>query len=120
MATFVHEGNSIDYTPGADVALGAVVVQSDLVGVAQRPIAANTLGSLAVVGVFDFPKATGTGSGVAAGASCYWKPAAGEDPAVATIDADDGGEPATAYVLIGKCIKAATDGATTARIRLSQ
>ena len=28
---FVQDGNSIDYTPGADVALGDVVVESDLV-----------------------------------------------------------------------------------------
>ncbi len=43
-----------------------------LVGVARSPIAANTPGSLAVVGVFDFPKATGAGSGIAAGAEVYW------------------------------------------------
>ena len=37
-----------------------------------RPIAANTPGSLAVAGVFDFPKATGAGSGIAAGTKVYW------------------------------------------------
>ena len=60
-AEFVHEGNAIDYTPGADVSAGDVVVQGDLVGVAKRDISANTLGALAVAGVFDFPKAAGGG-----------------------------------------------------------
>jgi len=34
-ATFVQEGCLIDYTPGADVLAGAVVVQGELVGVAK-------------------------------------------------------------------------------------
>lgn len=51
-AQFVHNGDFIDYTPDADVAAGEVVVQDALVGIATRPIAANTLGSLAVRGVF--------------------------------------------------------------------
>ena len=54
------------------VAAGDVVVQADLVGVARQPIAANTPGSLAVMGVFDFPKATGADTGIAAGDKVYW------------------------------------------------
>ena len=53
-ATFVHDGASIDYTPGSAVAAGDVIVQGELIGVARTPIAANALGSLAVDGVFDF------------------------------------------------------------------
>ena len=64
-ATFVHDGKSIDYTPGSDVAAGDVVVQGELVGVARTPIAASALGSLAVTGVFDFPKATGESTAIA-------------------------------------------------------
>ncbi|MFQ3588264.1 MAG: capsid cement protein, partial [Fimbriimonadaceae bacterium] len=41
-AVFVHDGECIDYTPGAAVAAGDVVVQGDLIGVAKQPIAANT------------------------------------------------------------------------------
>ena len=70
-ATFKHNGDAIDYTPSADVAAGDVVVQGELVGVAKLDIAANVLGSLAVKGVFDFPKASGDG-GITAGAECYW------------------------------------------------
>ena len=71
-ATFVQDGCAIDYTPGAAVAAGNVVVQGALIGVAKRPIAANELGALSVEGVFDFPKATGGGSAVAAGVNVYW------------------------------------------------
>lgn len=63
-AVFQHGGNAIDHTPTADVAAGDVVVQGDLIGVAKTPIPANTLGALAVVGVFDFPKANGVGTAI--------------------------------------------------------
>jgi predicted RecA/RadA family phage recombinase len=109
MATFVHDGNSIDYTPSSAVAAGAVVVQGELVGVAKLDIAANALGALAVVGVFDFPKATGGGTAITAGANCYWD--AANQRATTT---------ATGNKLIGKCVRAAADADATVRIRLSQ
>ena len=112
MATrFVHDGNSIDYTPGSAVTAGDVVVQGELVGVAKVDIAANALGALAVTGVFDFPKATGAGSAITAGANCYWDVA----EAVAKTDSETG-----ANKLIGKCVKAAVDADATVRIRLMQ
>jgi len=107
MATFVCDGEAIDYTPMADVAAGAVVVQGELVGVAKQPIAANTLGALVVVGVFDFPKATG--SAIAAGALCYWD----ATNQLATTSS-------SGNKLIGKCIKAAAEVDTTVRVRMSQ
>ena len=67
-ATFVHDGKSIDYTPGADVSAGDVVVQNDLVGIAKLDIASGALGALAVTGVFDVPKTAGVGEAIAAGA----------------------------------------------------
>ena len=109
MATFVHDGKSIDYTPTSDTAAGAVVVQGELVGVTKTPIAANALGALAVVGVFDFPKATGGGTAITAGANCYWD--AANTRATTT---------ATGNKLIGKCVRAAADADATVRIRLSQ
>jgi len=109
MATFIHDGKAIDYTPGADVAAGAVVVQGELVGVARTPIAVNALGSLAVVGVFDFPKATGGGTAITAGANCYWD--ATNSRATTT---------ATGNKLIGKCVKAAADADALVRIRMMQ
>jgi predicted RecA/RadA family phage recombinase len=119
-AVFVHDGNTIDYTPATDVAAGDVIVQGDLVGIAKVPIPAGALGALAVVGVFDLPKATGDDTGIAAGAKVYWKPAAGQNPAVATTAANDGGNPPTAYPYVGKAVKAAGDTDATVRVRLEQ
>ena len=110
-AKFVQEGGSIDYTPGADVLTGAVVVQAELVGVAQGPIKANQLGSLAVSGVFDFPKALGAGSAIPAGTLTYWDAAAQN----ATKNAAAG-----ANKLIGKAVKATVDADTIVRVRLQQ
>ena len=110
-ANFVQEGESIDYTPGADVLTGAVVVQAELVGVAQGPIKAGQLGSLAVSGVFDFPKALGAGSGMPAGTNAYWDAGAQN----ATKNAAAG-----ANKLIGKTVKTTVDADTSVRIRLLQ
>lgn len=110
-AKFVHEGQSIDYTPGADVLTGAVVVQAELVGVVQGPIKANQLGSLAVSGVFEFPKALGAGSAIPVGTNAYWDAGAQN----ATKNAGAG-----ANKLIGKAVKNTVDADTTVRIRLLQ
>ena len=108
-ATFVQEGCAVDYTPGADVAVGQVVVQGDLVGVAKQAIIANTLGSLAVTGVYDFAKATGGGSAIAVGAIVYWD----DTNNVATTTSAGNKK-------IGTAIRAAADADTTVRVRMSQ
>ena len=73
VAQFIHDGDSIDYTPtSADVAAGDVIVQGDLVGIAKRDIPAGALGALAVTGVFDMPKLANAGVTIAAGAKVYW------------------------------------------------
>jgi len=53
------------------VAAGEVVVQGDLVSVAKQPIVASRFGALAVQGVFDFAKATGVGTALAAGPNTF-------------------------------------------------
>ena len=110
-AKFIQTGDSIDYTPGSAVTAGDVVVQEELVGVAKLDIAANKLGALAAVGVFDFPKTAGVGEAIAAGSKVYWDVA----DAVAKTDDETG-----ANKLIGKTVKAAGDDDTTVRVRLSQ
>ena len=110
-AKFTHDGKAIDYTPGSDVSAGDVVVQGELVGVAKLDIAANALGALAVAGVFDFPKATGGGTAITAGANVYWD--------VGDTEAKEDDESA-ANKLIGKTVAAAADGDATVRVRLSQ
>jgi predicted RecA/RadA family phage recombinase len=69
-ATFLQDGKRIDYTPGGAVATGDVVVIGSECFVADYPIAANTLGSLAAEGIFQVAKnATLT---ISAGDAVYW------------------------------------------------
>lgn len=107
-ATFVHDGGAIDYTPAADVAAGDVVVLGDLVGIAKLDIAAGKLGALHVTGVYDVPKASGAGTGIASGVSVYW------DAAAKQATASAGSRP-----LLGVTVAAAADAATTVRVRLA-
>ena len=55
-ARFVHDGKAIDYIPATNTTAGSVIVLGDRVGITKFDIAANTLGSLAMVGVFDIEK----------------------------------------------------------------
>lgn len=62
-------GDSIDYTPGAAVTGGDVVVLSGIVGVATTDIAANAKGSLSVSGLKYVPKTTAAWS---VGLAVHW------------------------------------------------
>jgi predicted RecA/RadA family phage recombinase len=106
-ATYVHEGESVDYTPSAAIAAGDVVVQGDLVGVAPRALAAGEAGAVVVWGVFDLAKATNVSFAV--GAVVYW------DDTNNVVTAT-----ATGNKQIGKTIRAAASADTTVRVRLSQ
>ncbi len=110
-ATFIHDGKAIDYTPGADVSAGDVVVQEDLIGIAKLDIAANALGALAVTGVFDVPKTAGSGEAIAAGAEVYWDVA----DQVAKTDDESG-----ANKKLGRTVALAGDDDTVVPVRLSQ
>lgn len=110
-AQFIHDGKSIDYTPGADVSAGDVVVQNDLIGIAKLDIASGALAALAVTGVFDLPKATGVGEAIGAGAKVYWD--AGNT--VATTDPAAG-----ANKYLGKTVRDAGDDDAAVRVRLEQ
>ncbi len=109
MATLIQRGDSVDYTPGADVAAGAVVVQEDLVGVAGREIKTGTLGALAVTGVYEFPKETGGGKAIPAGKKVYWD---------ATPGIVKKGSAGATY--LGKAAKAAAEDDATVQVRLEQ
>lgn len=106
-ATYVQDGDAIDYTPGAAVATGDVVVQGDLVGVVKRPLAANETGAIEVEGVFDFSKATNVAYTV--GTILYWDDT---NNLVTTT--------ATGNKQVGKVVRAAATADTTVRVRLSQ
>ncbi|MCS6921032.1 MAG: DUF2190 family protein [Elioraea sp.] len=106
-AVFVHDGECIDYTPGAAVAAGDVVVQGDLVGVAKRDIPAGTPGALTVSGVFDFAKLAALA--LAVGTLAYW-----DDAANVATNVSAGNK------LLGKVVRAAAAADATVRVRLSQ
>lgn len=108
-AKFIHDGDSIDYTPGVAVQAGDVVIQGDLIGIAKRDIAANTLGAIAVKGVFDVPKATGAGTGIGVGITVYW--ATGTQTATATSSGNK---------LLGKVVRGSADADAFVRVRLFQ
>ncbi|MFH1022121.1 MAG: DUF2190 family protein [Planctomycetota bacterium] len=106
---YVQTGDAVDYTPVADVKAGDVVVQADLTGVAKLDIPAGKLGALSVKGVFDFPKATGAGSAIAAGAKVWWDATVHQATAVALTQG-----------YLGKVVMAASDADAFVRVRMSQ
>lgn len=110
-AKFIQDGAALDYTPVADTPAGTIVVQGEMVGVTRVDLKASQLGSLAVTGVFEFPKALGVGSAIPIGTLTYWD-AGGQ---VATKNAAAG-----ANKLIGKCVKTTVDADTVVRVRMSQ
>ena len=108
MATYVGEGSAVDYTPSSAVAAGEVVVQGSLVGIAKVAIAADVLGALAVVGLFDVAKSTGSSTAITAGANVYWD--ATNEVATTT---------SAGNTYMGKAVAAAADDETV-RVRLDQ
>jgi len=110
-AIFKQRGDAINYVPTSDVSAGDVVVQEDLIGIAKLDIKANTLGALALTGVFAIPKATGSGEAIAVGAKVYWDAA----NLLATTDDASG-----VNKFLGKPILAAGDDDQTVQVRLSQ
>lgn len=72
IARYVQEGKIVDYRPETAVAAGEVVIQENLAGIAKLDIPANSLGSLALTGVFSAPKAAGE---IKLGALVYWNAA---------------------------------------------
>ncbi len=80
-----------------------------LIAIAKLDIAANTLGALHPIGVYDMPKASGAGTAIVAGAKVYWDET--NKQATATADTNK---------YMGKTVKAAADADTTVRVRLEQ
>lgn len=108
-ATFIHDGDVIDYTPAADVPAGTVVRNDYWVGVAKQAIPANTQGALAITGVFDFPKSASAGVAFGMGTDVYWSDANG----IAYPGMLDAGD-----VFIGHAVAPAPDASPTVRVRL--
>ncbi len=105
LARYVQKGDSIDYRPADAVAAGDVVVIADLVGIARLDIEGGTLGSLAVVGVFDVVKADGA---IPSGSTVYWD--AGAKKATTVSGSNH---------YLGKAIAVADAGSETVRVLLN-
>jgi predicted RecA/RadA family phage recombinase len=108
-AIFKQRGECVNYVPTTDTTAGDVVVQGDLVGIAKLDIKANTLGAIALTGVFAIPKATGSGEEIPAGTKLYWDAGNG-------VVTDDDASGANKY--LGKSILAAGDDESTVEVRL--
>ena len=104
-ARYVQKGEAIDHMPETAVAAGDVVVVGNLTGIARLDIPAGVLGALALTGVYDVAKATGT---VAAGTPLYWNAANKKASSIAT------GNP-----YLGKAVRAAGASDETVRVLLN-
>ena len=76
-ATYVQEGNTLDYRNlGSEkIEAGDIISLTTRVGVAGTDMEVGSLGSVAVTGVFSMPKATGA---IALGALVYFNTTQGK------------------------------------------
>lgn len=72
---FIKPGDALDYTPGANVAVNAVVALGAFIGIAATNIASGATGTVLVDGVFTLPKKAGTAMPV--GTKVTWSVADG-------------------------------------------
>lgn len=108
-AKFYHEGNSVDYTPGADVTAGDVVdLGSGYTGVAANDITSGVKGALQVRGVFRVTKASGGGVTFSAGDTVGYDATGETAVAAGTGDFD-----------IGKAVAAAADADAEVHVQLN-
>lgn len=114
-ANRLQDCDQLDYTPSSAVTAGDVVVLGDLVAVAERDIAANEMGSLALNGTFTVPKITGA---ITVGAKIYWDPAG--NPVSGTAGSGAATVTAGTLKLMGYAALAAASGASTVRTVLSR
>ncbi|MBR9800266.1 DUF2190 family protein [bacterium] len=104
-------GGEIDHTPDSAVSAGdVVVVGSNLVGIANRAIAASALGALAMEGVFTVVKDS---SNVSEGDSLYWD--ADGDPVGGTAGSGALTKTATGNTYFGPAIEDAGVGVGTVK-----
>lgn len=103
---YIQPGDVLDYTPGAAVVSGQVVLFGTKVGVALAAIAAASTGPLQVAGVFELNKLST--DVVAVGAALYW------DNTNSRLTVTASGNTYAGYA-----VAAAASGATAVRIKLN-
>ncbi|WP_367714511.1 DUF2190 family protein [Nitratireductor sp. GISD-1A_MAKvit] len=105
MRNYIQPGDTLDLTaPAGGVQSGQILKIGDLVGVASTDAAEGHKVAVAVEGVFSLPKETGTG--LSEGAKAYW------------TGSEISGT-ASGNTLCGHVIEAASAGAVTVKVRLS-
>ncbi len=109
MVRYIRTGKTVDFTPPEFIAAGTVMMLGELMCIAKLDIPANTLGTLAIEGVFEFPKESGAGTQLGAGTKVYWNLAEG----IAT-----GNEVVGVY--IGKAVATAGIDDTVVHVKLDQ
>jgi predicted RecA/RadA family phage recombinase len=113
-ADYVQADSSIDYTPVSAVTAGdVIVIGGRLVGVAKVDIAANTLGALAIEGIFDGAKDSSTFSN---GNAVYWD--ADGNPVSGTAGTGAFTTTASGNTYAGIAIGGAATGVSTVRFTL--
>lgn len=110
-ARYIQRGDSIDYTPTADIAAGDVVRIGSLKGVAKLDIKAGELGALALTGVYEM--AVKSGKAFAAGQAAYF------DPTDGTVTPDAPSGESSSY-LIGHVLADVAAGDALANVRIAQ
>ena len=106
-ARYVQRGESIDFTPTADVAAGDIIKVGSFVGVAKLDIKAGELGALALCGVYEIAT---NGTAIEAGAVIHVDPATGKVCA----------EGAAGAVKFGHAVAAVAATDTLVHVRLEQ
>lgn len=106
VATYLCEGETIDYTPNAALDAGDVVDLGNFVGIAVTDIAADEQGALYVCGTFDVAKYTS--EAISLGDRIYY------DAGTETATKTSGYGEAT----MGVCVKAAGASDATVRVKL--
>jgi predicted RecA/RadA family phage recombinase len=103
------DGTKINYTPAGAIAAGEVVDLGDILGVAERAIAAAAVGALSLEGEFSILKSGSTGPVFAVGDAVFWD-------TVNSLAVRTGG---AGCLYVGTCTAAATTSETTVRTLLA-
>lgn len=103
---YVMTGQVLDYVAGSNIAVGAVVLMVNRIGVALAAIASGATGAVAVQGVFTVAKLST--DVVAQGDLLYWD--AGNSRLTTT---------ASTHKVAGYAAKAAGNGVTTVEININ-
>lgn len=110
---YIESGEVKDHVLSGTVTSGAIVEIGDMVGVALGSGVSGDTVAVALEGVFEVPKVTGSGKSFTLGQKVYSNGAGSVTPS-----ATDGGSPAVDYKLAGYAWIAASTSATTVQVKL--